>query len=54
MMCAASKTWLCFYPIQVLAAEMLDHLELAKDQSLDQTGVVILHVGALEETVLSE
>lgn len=50
MMRTASKTWLCFYPIQVLAAEMLDHLELAKDQ----TGVVILHVGASEETVLSE
>lgn len=54
MMCLTNQTQLCLHSVQVLAAEILDHFMLARDQSADQAGVVIQHVRASEEPVLSK
>lgn len=54
MMCLTNQTQLCLHSVQVLAAEILDHFTLARDQSADQAGVVIQHVRASEEPALSK
>lgn len=54
MMCSTNQRQPWLHSVQVLAAEILDHFMLARDQSVDQAGVVIQHVRASEEPALSE
>lgn len=53
MVVSTNQTQPRLHSVQVLAAEILDHFMLARDQSVDQTAVVIQHVRASEEPALS-